>query len=88
VVKIKLERVAQKIIDLMADNRITLSDWKYTIPFYMSKQPDHILIIANNFAEGVKYQQERYGFEIPPEFVVAHPDDNMVVLNGKEYRGE
>lgn len=72
----------------MKNNEITLSDWKYSIPFYMSQQPDHILIIANNFAEGIKYQQDRYGFDIPPEFVVAHPDDKMIVFEGKEFRND
>jgi hypothetical protein len=83
----KLERVAEKIIELMSDNRITLSDWKYAIPFYMTKQPDHILVVTKNFADGINYQLDRNYIDIPPEFIVSYREDNMVYLNGKEYRG-
>jgi hypothetical protein len=76
-----------KIADLMADNRLTLSDWKYTIPFYLTRQPNGILIVSSNFAEGIRYQHAKYGFDIPAEFVVAYPEDTMINIDGKEYRG-
>lgn len=82
----KFHKIAIAITDLMKDNTITLADWKYNIPFYMTQNPDHILIISNNLAEGIQYQQARYGFDMPAEFVVAHPQDPMIVLDGKEYR--
>jgi hypothetical protein len=89
VIKINsIQRIAEQIVELMSDNRITLADWKYSIPFYMTQQPDHILIISNNFAEGIKYQHNRVGFDVPPEFVVADPTDNMIVFEGKEFRNE
>lgn len=85
--RIKAEKLATKIADLMADSRYTLSDWKYLIPFYLLKQEDSILIKAKNFADGIDYQMERHGIDIPPEFVVAYSEDNMIELDGKEYRG-
>lgn len=85
--RIKAEKIAHKLADLMADSRFTLSDWKYLIPFYLLKQEDSILIKAKNFADGIDYQMERHGIDIPPEFVVAYSEDNMIELDGKEYRG-
>jgi hypothetical protein len=85
--KIKAEKIAHKLADLLADSRFTLSDWKYLIPFYLIKQEDSILIKAKNFADGIDYQMERYGIDIPAEFVVAYPEDNMIEIDGKEYRG-
>lgn len=85
--KIKAEKLATKLADLMADSRFTLSDWKYLIPFYLTKQEDSILIKAKNFADGINYQMDRQGLDIPAEFVVAYPEDTMIELDGKEYRG-
>jgi hypoxanthine-guanine phosphoribosyltransferase len=87
VVKIKVEKVAQKLADLMADSRLTLSDWKYAIPFYLMKQEDSIVITAKNLADGVNYQIDRHGLDIPDKFIVAYPEDKLVNINGEEYRG-
>jgi hypothetical protein len=87
VVKIKTEKVAKKLVDIFADNRLTLSDWKYMIPFYLLKEQMQIVTIAKNLADGINYQIDRHGLDIPAEFIVAYPEDNMVVLNGKEFRG-
>jgi hypothetical protein len=87
VVKIKTEKVAKKLSDIFADNRLTLSDWKYMIPFYLLKEQMQIVTVAKNFADGINYQIDRHGLDIPAEFIVAYPEDNMVVLNGKEFRG-
>jgi len=87
VVKIKTEKVAQKLADIFADNRFTLSDWKYMIPFYLLKEQMQIVTIAKNFADGINYQIDRHGLDIPAEFIVAYPEDKMVILDGKEYRG-
>ena len=86
-VKIKTEKVAKKLVDIFADNRLTLSDWKYMIPFYLLKEQMQIVTIAKNLADGINYQIDRHGLDIPAEFIVAYPEDNMVVLNGKEFRG-
>ena len=86
-VKIKTEKVAKKLADIFADNRLTLSDWKYMIPFYLLKEQMQIVTIAKNLADGINYQIDRHGLDIPAEFIVAYPEDNMVVLNGKEFRG-
>ncbi len=86
-VKIKTEKVAQKLADIFADNRLTLSDWKYMIPFYLLKEQMQIVTIAKNLADGINYQIDRHGLDIPAEFIVAYPEDKMVILDGKEYRG-
>jgi len=87
VVKIKTEKVAQKLIELFADSRILLSDWKYAIPRHIVNQDDNILIVAKNLADGIDYQMDRHGLDIPAEFVVSYPEDKLMNINGKEYRG-
>lgn len=86
-VKIKTEKVAKKLVDIFADNRLTLSDWKYMIPFYLLKEQMQIVVIAKNLADGINYQIDRHGLDIPAEFIVAYPEDKMVILDGKEFRG-
>ena len=83
----KIEKVAHKIADLMSDSRYTLSDWKYMIPFYLLRQDDSTMIKAKNFADGINYQMDRHGLDIPAEFVVAYPEDKLIEIEGKEYRG-
>lgn len=85
--RIKTEKLATKIADLMSDSRYTLSDWKYLIPFYLIHKEDSILIKAKNFADGINYQMDRHNIDIPAEFVVAYPEDKVIELEGKEYRG-
>lgn len=85
--KINIEKVAHKLADLMADSRYTLSDWKYMIPFYLTKHDDSIIIKAKNLADGINYQMDRQGIDIPAEFVVAYPEDKLIEIEGKEYRG-
>jgi hypothetical protein len=46
-----------------------------------------IVTIAKNFADGINYQIDRHGLDIPAEFIVAYPEDKMVILDGKEFRG-
>lgn len=79
--------IAEKLADLMSDSRFTLSDWKYLIPYYLLGQDSSILPRAKNFADGINYQMDRHGIDMDPAFVVAYPEDNMVEIDGKEFRG-
>jgi hypoxanthine-guanine phosphoribosyltransferase len=51
------------------------------------KQEDSIVITAKNLADGVNYQIDRHGLDIPDKFIVAYPEDKLVNINGEEYRG-
>lgn len=85
--KPKTHIIAEKLADLMSDSRFTLSDWKYLIPFYLLGQGSSLVPKAKNFADGINYQMDRQGIDMPAEFVVAYPEDTMIELDGKEYRG-
>lgn len=85
--KNKTSRMAEKMADLLSDSRYTLSDWKYLIPYYLTNQESAIAIRAKNLADGINYQLDRQGIDIPAEFIVAYPEDTMVEIDGREYRG-
>ena len=84
----KLEKVAQKIIELMSDNRIHLSDWKYDIPMYIAQQDLPILANAKNLADGIDYAMERYGIDLPEDIVVAYSGDKQTMVGGKVRNGQ
>jgi len=81
------KKIAEKLADLFSDNRIMLSDWKYGIPFYLTQEKDSIVVVAKNLADGIDYQMDRQGIDIDPKFVVAYPEDTMINIEGKEFRG-
>jgi hypothetical protein len=85
---VKLEKVAQKIIELMSDNRIHLSDWKYDIPMYIAQQDLPILANAKNLADGIDYAMERYGIDLPEDIVVAYSGDKQTMVGGKVRNGQ
>ena len=82
------KKIAEKIADLMSDSRITLSDWKFIIPMYLLQEPDNVMIVSKNLADGINYQMDRHGLDIPAEFVVSYNGDPLKNIQGKEYRGQ
>lgn len=85
--KNNVKKIAEKIADMMSDNRLTISDWKYVIPMYLLQEPDNVMIVSKNLADGINYQMDRHGLDIPAEFVVSYKDDPLKYIQGKEYRG-
>ena len=82
------KKVAEKIADMMSDSRLTLSDWKFVIPMYLLQEPDNVMIVSKNLADGIDYQMDRHGLDIPAEFVVSYSEDTLKNIQGKEYRGQ
>lgn len=82
------KKVAEKIADMMSDSRLTLSDWKFVIPMYLLQEPDNVMIVSKNLADGIDYQMDRHGLDIPAEFVVSYSEDPLKNIQGKEYRGQ
>jgi len=60
-------KYADKFIALFSDNKVMPSEWKHSIPLYIVQQPITVAINAKNFADGIQYNLELYGVEIPPE---------------------
>lgn len=79
----KLRHVTDKLIDLLSDSRILMSDWKYDIPTQIVQQDLPILANAKNLADGINYAIERYGLDLPEDVVIAYAEDEQVIVNGK-----
>ena len=84
---ISAEKIAKKIIELFANNQITQNQWKFDIPDHITDENMAILASAKNLADGINYQIDRHGLDIPDKFIVAYPEDKLVNINGEEYRG-
>jgi len=72
----KNERVAEKLIDLFSDNRMTLADWKFFVPSYIFNHQTSIIANAISFADGIKQYATEYGIDLPEDYVVAFRDDH------------
>ena len=83
----KLEKVAQKIIELMSDNRIHLSEWKYDIPMYIVQQDLPVVANAKNLADGIEYALDRYAIDLPEDIVIAYSGEKQTMVGGKLRNG-
>lgn len=85
---ISSDKVARKIIDLLANMNISSTQWKYGIPDRITEE--HVGIIANakNLADGINYSIERIGIEIPEDLMIYSSDQKAYVNNeGKRVNG-
>jgi hypothetical protein len=90
VIKIKsANRIAEKIVDLLANNRISMNFWKYHIPDYITEQHIAIVAQAKNLADGINESIERKGIDIEPEMIVSSREYQQIIdSNGKvSYNG-
>lgn len=78
---VNTDKVAQKLIAILADNRVMPSEWKYAIPLFLAQQPKPIVYNAKNLADGIQYNIEVYGVEIPPNKLAVHPYDEDYLLD-------
>ena len=77
------KKIIQKLVELMSDNRVHLSDWKFDIPNELVQQDLPILANAKNLADGINYALDRHGIDLPEDVVIAYPEDTQVMVNGK-----
>lgn len=73
--------VGSRLSDILADNRILPSDWKYFIPFYIVQQPITIAINAKNLADGINEAIELYAIDIPPNKLVSGRYDQKYLID-------
>lgn len=83
---IPANKIAFKLIDLMADSRVLPSQWKFDIPKMLVYQNMTVLSNLKNFADGVEFNLSQYNIDIPAEFIVADPSDKMYITNGEVVR--
>ena len=70
---INADKIAYKLIDILADNRVLPSEWKYAIPLFLAQQPLPIVYNAKNLADGIQYNIELYGINIPADKLAHDP---------------
>lgn len=58
-------KLSQKIISLFSDNRLTDSEWYYSVPLHVIQTALPVLININHFTNGMKRNMQIYGIEIP-----------------------
>lgn len=78
---INANRITDKLIAILADNRVMPSEWKYAVPLFLAQQPLPIIYNAKNLADGIQYNIELYGIEVPPDKLASDPYSKDYLLN-------
>lgn len=65
--------VAAKLEKIFSDNLVLPSEWKYAVPLHIVQMPLPLVINAKNFADGLQYNVELYGVQIPPHSLAHDP---------------
>lgn len=58
-------KIADNIIKILTDNRVTPSEWKYVIPMLVVQQPLPVVLNAKNLADGINEAIEKYHPNLP-----------------------
>lgn len=73
-------RVANKISDILSDNRILPAEWKWYIPMMIVQQPRPIVVNARNLADGILEAIEKYDIYIPDFTIPSFEGSNEYQL--------
>jgi hypothetical protein len=84
---ISSNKVAQKIIDIFANNHITQNQWKFDIPDNITDENMAIIATAKNFADGINYSLDRRGIDIPEKLIVSGREYNERITSEGEIIG-
>lgn len=57
---INAQKIADQIVKILSDNRVTPSEWKYAIPLFLIQNPVTIVLNAKNLADGIDEAIEKY----------------------------
>ena len=63
---------ARKIVDLLTNNRILPSQWKFFIPLLVVQQPLPIVVNAKNLTDGIDRAIQLYDVKIPPHLLATY----------------
>ena len=75
------DKIADKIVQLLSDNRITPSEWKYGVPFFIVNKPIPILYNAKNLADGIQHYIELNDIDIPADKLAFDPYSQDYLLD-------
>jgi len=74
-------RIAYKIIDILADNRILPADWKWFIPMIIVQQPLPVVMNAKNMADGILENIDKYNVQIDPYKIATYEGSKDYLLD-------
>lgn len=81
------EKIARALIKILADSRISMNQWKFDIPDHLTDEHMGIIANAKNLADGINYQLDRKGLDIPEDIMVASREQKEYInSNGKVVR--
>lgn len=77
---VDVSKIAGKIIDVLANNKVMPSEWKYAIPMYIAQAPLPVVINAKNLADGINEAIEKYHPDFPQDkiCVIEYSEDWML----------
>jgi hypothetical protein len=75
------DKIAEKMVELLSDNRILPSEWKYAIPLFIVNKPLPIIYNAKNMADGINQYIELNDVDIPPDKLAYDPYSKDYLLD-------
>ncbi len=67
------DKIADKMVTLLSDNRILPSEWKFGVPLFIINKPLPIIYNAKNLADGIQYYIEVNNIMIPSDKLAYDP---------------
>lgn len=77
---INAQKIADQIVKILSDNRVTPSEWKYAIPLFLVQNPVTIVLNAKNLADGIDEAIEKYHPDLPQDQLAYDPNDERFML--------
>lgn len=71
---------SNKFIELLSDNRVLPSEWRYHLPMYIVQQPLPVVINARNLAIGIIDAIDLYHPNLPDEYIATDANSEQFVL--------
>jgi len=77
---INAQKIADQIVKILSDNRVTPSEWKYAVPLFLVQNPITVVLNAKNLADGINEHIEKYHPDLPQDQLAYDPKDERYTL--------
>ena len=75
------DKIADKMVNLLSDNRVLPSEWKFGVPLFIINKPLPIIYNAKNLADGINYYIELNDVDIPADKLAFDPYSKDYLLD-------
>jgi hypothetical protein len=65
-------RTSLKFVDLLTNNKILPSQWKFFIPLFIVQQPLPVVVNAKNLSDGIERAIQLYNVRIPDHLLATY----------------